>query len=119
MNRNSSVGHDQTSLDLLESENLFLRDLFGQLDKCRSSSVGGRYKYGNLAKQTIRHLAIRQSSLMNVAVAITSIPALRATGERMKERGTDRRRIYDDLGDMARNVPVMSLNQGQDFDGPC
>jgi len=55
---------------------------------------------------------------MNVAVAITSIPALRATGERMKERGTDWRRIYDDLGDVARNVPVMSLNQGQDFDGP-
>jgi len=103
---------------LAGKEELFLRDLFGQLDKGRSSSVGDRYKYGNLAKQTFRHLAIRQSSLTKVAVAITSILALRATGERMKERGTDRRRIYDDLGDMARNVPVMNLNQGQDFDGP-
>lgn len=116
--RRTSVRNDQTSLDLLQSENLVLRDLFHQLDEHRRSSVGEQYKYGNLAKQIIRHLAIRQSSLMNVAGAVSPISSLRSTSDRMRERGTDRRRTYDEVGDMARDVPVMSLNQGQDFDGP-
>jgi hypothetical protein len=117
MSRHSSIRNDQTSLDLLESENILLRDLFHQIDERRGSSVGDRYKYGNLAKQVIRHLAIRQSSLMNVAVAISPFLALRSISDRMRDTGIDRRHAYDDIGDMARDVPVMSLNQGQDFDG--
>jgi hypothetical protein len=56
--------------------------------------------------------------LMNVASAISPILSLRSTGARMLRGGTERRRAYDDVGDLARVVPVMSLNQGQDFDGP-
>ena len=55
---------------------------------------------------------------MNVAAAISPILTLRSTSARMLCGGTDRRRAFDDVGDLAREVPVMSLNQGQDFDGP-
>jgi hypothetical protein len=116
--RHTSRRRDQTSLDALESENFILRDLFGEIDKCRGASIEDRYNYGNFAKQVIRHLAIRQSSLMNVAAAISTIPSLHSTSDRMRDRGTDRRDAYDQVGNMARDVGVMSLNQGQDFDGP-
>jgi hypothetical protein len=55
---------------------------------------------------------------MNVAVAISPIPPLHLTSDRMRTRGTDRRDADNRVGDMARDVGVMSLNQGQDFDGP-
>jgi hypothetical protein len=55
---------------------------------------------------------------MDVGGAISPILSLRSTGARMLKGGTDRRRAFDDVGDLAREVPVMSLNQGQDFDGP-
>ena len=55
---------------------------------------------------------------MNVAAAISAILSLRSTNARMLRGGMDRRRAFDDVGDLAREVPVMSLNQGQDFDGP-
>jgi hypothetical protein len=105
-------------LDLLESENAVLRGLFAKIHDSRGPSVEDRYDYGNSAKEIIRHLAVRQSSLMNVAAAIASTPALRSTGARMSKGGTDRRRAYDEVGDMSRNVEVMNLDQGQDFDGP-
>ena len=105
-------------MDLLESENVLLRDLFDHIDECRGSLVEDRYDHGNLAKQVIRHLAIRQSSLMNVATAISPTSSLRSTGARMLSGGMDRRHAFDEVGDLARDVPVMSINQGQDFDGP-
>jgi hypothetical protein len=107
-----------TSLDALERENLLLRGLFAQIGESRASSVDGRYDYGNAAKQIIRHLAVRQSSLMNVGNAISKVPALRSTAARMIDRGTDRRSLIDQVGDMSRTIQGMYLNQGQDFDGP-
>lgn len=118
MKKSASVSHEQTSLDVLESENAVLRGLFDEIRDSRGPSVEERYDYGNLAKEIIRHIAIRQSSLVNVAAAIAPMPSLRSTGARMSDRGTDRRRAYDEVGDLSRNVEVMNLNQGQDFDGP-
>lgn len=118
MKRDTSVSHVKTSLDLLERENTVLCGLFDEIRDCRGQSVEERYDYGNLAKEIIRHLAIRQSSLMNVAATIAPTPSLRSTGERMSNGGKDRRRAYDEVGDLSRNVEVMNLNQGQDFDGP-
>ena len=77
-----------------------------------------RYDYGNAAKQVIRHLATRQASLMNVGKAISELPALRSTAARMIDRGTSRRSLIDELGDMSRAIQSVYLNQGQDFDTP-
>ncbi len=118
MKRHAPISRDETTLDLLESENALLRGLFDQIDKCRGSSVEDRYDHGNLAKQVIQHLAIRQSSLMNVGAAISPFLSLHSIDERMIEGGTDRRHAYDEVGDLAQDVEVMNLNQGQDFDGP-
>jgi hypothetical protein len=108
----------KTSLDTLRHEDLLLKGLFQRIGESWGSSVDARYDYGNAAKQIIRHLATRQSSLMNVATATSDAPALRTTASRMVDGGTDRRALINKVGDMSRTIQGMYLNQGQDFDGP-
>jgi len=113
-----SLQSSKTSLVSLRHEDLLLKGLFERIGESRGSTVDARYDCGNAAKQIIRHLATRQSSLMNVATAISDVPPLRSTASRMVERGTDRRALINKVGDMSRTIQGMYLNQGQDFDGP-
>jgi hypothetical protein len=108
----------ETSLDVLLREDQILKDLFERVSASRGSSVEDRYDYGNAAKQIIRHLATRQAALMNVGHAISDSPAMRPAATRMIDRGTDRRGLIDELGDMSRAIQSLYLNQGQDFDTP-
>ena len=118
MKKHVSTPSRRTSLDSLRDENLLLQGLIRRIDENRGSSVEARYNYGNAAKQIIRHVAIRQSSLMDVATAITEVPGLRSTARRMIDKGTDRRVLIDEVGGLSRNIQGLYLNQGQDFDGP-
>jgi hypothetical protein len=118
VNRHTSPGRHKTSLDVLIGENRILKDLFHQINASRQSSVESRYEYGNAAKQVIRHLATRHSSLMDVGNAISEVPALETTAARMIGRARDRRTSINKLGDMSRSILSMYLNQGQDFDTP-
>jgi hypothetical protein len=108
----------RNSLDVLRQENRLLKELIQRVKTSQRSSVDARYNYGNAAKQIIRHLAIRQASLMNVAQVISDFPSLRDIAARMIERGTDRRILIDKVGDMSRAIQSVYLNQGQDFDTP-
>ena len=118
MKQRASARRQVTSLDVLAGENRILRELFDQINASREPSVEARYDYGNAAKQVIRHLALRQASLMDVSHAISGIPALHTTATRMMTRGKDRRSLIDALGDMSRGIQGVYLNQGQDFDSP-
>jgi hypothetical protein len=118
VNRRPLPRAHETSLDVLIRENRILKDLFGQISASRQSSVESRYEYGNAAKQVIRHLATRHSSLMDVGNAISKVPALETTAARMIGRAKDRRSPINQLGDMSRSIQSMYLNQGQDFDTP-
>jgi len=114
----SSPGTQETSLDVLLREDRILKDLFARVSASHGSSVEDRYDYGNAAKQIIRHLATRQAALMNVGHAISDFPAMRPAATRMINRGTARRSLIDELGDMSRAIQSLYLNQGQDFDTP-
>ena len=118
MSRHAFPRERETSLDVLIRENRILTDLFQQIDTSRQSSVVSRYDYGNAAKQVIRHLATRQSCLMDVGNVIAKVPALEATAARMIGRAKDRRTAINEVGDMSRSIQSMYLNQGQDFDTP-
>ncbi|MGB8197525.1 MAG: SDR family oxidoreductase [Acidimicrobiales bacterium] len=107
---------EENSLDVLEDEDLRLLDLFRGLAVSRGSSVEERYEYGNLAKEILRHLAIRQSSLVNVGMVISSVPELRPIASRMIDRATERRQAIVEANKMARAVQPVALNEGQDFD---
>jgi short-subunit dehydrogenase len=112
----SSEKPERTSLDVLENEDTLLLQLFEGVALSRGSSVEERYSYGNLAKEIIRHLAIHQSSLVNVATAISSEPDLREIASRMVTRATERRSLIDEVTKMARAVQPVALHEGQDFD---
>lgn len=108
----------KTSLDVLQRENRTLNDLFARIGRTRQSTVDTRYEYGNAAKEIIRHMAVRQSSLMDVAAVTSAMPDLQAVGARMRDRGTAQRSLIDQVADMSRGIQGISLNQGQDFNGP-
>jgi hypothetical protein len=109
---------NKTSLDVLEREDLLLRDFFKQIEENRGESVEQRYTYGNASKQVIRHVSVRQSALIDVATSISEIPSLCQIAERMIDRATARRELIHELVVMSRSVQGMYLNSGQDFDGP-
>lgn len=106
----------KSSLDLLEHEDEDLLKLFAIVRTNRGPDVHQRFAYGNAAKQTIRHLAIRQACLVDVGRAAVAVDGLAPLGRRMVERATQRRAQVDALGDMSRGVQGIYLNQGQDFD---
>jgi hypothetical protein len=108
----------KTSLDVLRREDRTLLDLFERIGQTRKSTVDTRYDYGNSAKEIIRHMAVRQSSLMDVALVSSDVPDLHTVGARMRDRGTAQRTLIDQVADMSRGIQGISLNQGQDFDGP-
>jgi hypothetical protein len=113
-----SSERQKTSLDVLQREDVTLKDLFERITRTRESNVDSRYDYGNAAKAIIRHVAIREASLMDVGTATSSTPGLQAIGSRLLERGNSCRELFDQVGDMSRGIQGMYLNQGQDFDGP-
>jgi hypothetical protein len=108
----------RNSLDVLRREDHLLKVLFQRVSAAEGSSVEARYEYGNAVKQIIRHLALRQASLMNVARVTSEFPSLRETANRMIDRGTKRRVLIDKVGDLARSIQGLYLNQGQDLDAP-
>lgn len=114
--RNTNAHAEENSLDVLEDEDLRLLDLFRGIAVSRGPSVEERYEYGNLAKEILRHLAIRQSSLVNVGTVISSVRELRPIASRMIDRATERRQAIVEANKMARAVQPVSLNEGQDFD---
>jgi short-subunit dehydrogenase len=108
---------ETTSLDVLENEDLLLLGLIQGIAVTRGAAVEQRYEHGNVAKEILRHLAVRQSSLVSVGAVISSMPELRAIGSRMVSRATERRGAIDAATRLARAVQPVALNEGQDFDG--
>jgi hypothetical protein len=127
MRQDSSARYGTTtSLDVLQYEDLFLRDLFVQIrsdqeplevvdDDSRGASVLRRYRYGEAAKQALRHLAIRQSAAMDVARAIATVADLGSTAAKIIQRGTACRVLINELREVVRHHALMNLNTGTDF----
>jgi hypothetical protein len=113
----TSTRAEITSLDVLENEDVLVLKLVHGIEVTRGSDVIERYEYGNVAKELLRHLAIRQSCIVDISAAISTIPELQAIGSRMMDRATERRGAIDEATKMARAVQPVALNEGQDFDG--
>jgi hypothetical protein len=109
---------EQTSLDVLVSADFSLQDLFVEVEQARGPSVEQRYRYGELAKEVLSLLAVRQASVTDVAGAVSAIRELRQVGTGLLERAMACRPLIDELVDMSVGVQGMYLNLGQDFDGP-
>jgi hypothetical protein len=115
-----SVQHSEkqvSAVDLLETQDLELRRLFAALRLTRGPSVEERAKYGDLAKEVIRHLATREAALVDVSDVVSSDPSLQEVSERLQQSMREHRPYIDRVEKMSRGVQGINLRVGQDFDG--
>jgi hypothetical protein len=106
-----------SAIDLLETEDLELQRLFSAVRASRGPSVEERAEYGNLAKDTIEHLATREAALVDVSEVASSDPGLHEISERFQESIREHRPHIDRVEKMSRGVQGINLRVGQDFDG--
>lgn len=116
----SSVGTRQSghinALELLETEDLELRELFTELRQRRGPSVEDRAAYGDIAKKIVRHVAVREAALVDIAVAASGDPQLQELASRIEQASGKSRSHIDRVEKMSRGVQGMNLRTGQDFD---
>jgi hypothetical protein len=108
--------HTDDALDLLESEDRELRRLFAEIQESRGRSVDDRARYGDLAKEIIRHLANREAALVDVQQVLDDASDMSQVSTKLAEGVSDRRTLIDQLEKMSRGVQGINLNTGQDFD---
>ena len=107
---------ESDSLDVLTNEDHFLLKFFDGLEVSRGPSVEDRYVFGNLAKECLRHVAVRQACIADVTRVLAELPGMDEVRERLLSSATERRQLYDELAMMARGVQPMELSVGQDFE---
>lgn len=116
-----------TSLDVLLFEDVYLKDLFAQIREHRdpltlgqqispAESVLHRYRYSELAKRALRHLAVRQAASADVVRTIEARPEFQAIGEQMRRQGVVCRAAINKLRDRVRRQAPMSLATSEHFD---
>lgn len=110
------VRDDANALELLESEDLELRELFTELRQRRGSSVEDRADYGDIAKEIVRHVAVREAALVDVAEVASDDPRLSDVASRIEHGRNTSRPHIDRVEKMARAVQGINLRTGQDFD---
>ena len=108
--------HTGDALDLLESEDRELQGLFSEIQESRGDSVNDRARYGDLAKEIIRHLANREAALVDLQQVVLNASDMSQISARLAEGISDRRCLIDQLEKMSRGVQGINLNTGQDFD---
>jgi transcriptional regulator with XRE-family HTH domain len=107
---------DANALELLEVEDLELRELFTELRQRRGSSVEDRAEYGDIAKEIVRHVAIREAALIDVAEVASDDPRLRELASKIERGRSTSRPHIDRVEKMSRGVQGINLRTGQDFD---
>ena len=110
------VRDDANALELLESEDLELRELFTELRQRRGSSVEDRAEYGDIAKEIVRHVAVREAALVDVAEVASDDPGLSELASRIEHGRNTSRPHIDRVERMSRGVQGINLRTGQDFD---
>lgn len=116
MSSTKNSGSNGTALDLLEREDLELRRLFNALRLKRGPSVEER-AYGDIAKETIRHLATREAALVDVSDVASGSPGLQEISSRLGDGMRQHRPHIDRVEKMSRGIQGINLRVGQDFDG--
>ena len=104
------------ALDLLAEEDHDLRRLFSELQRSRGASVEDRAVYGDLAKEIVRHVAVREAALGEIHRALSDEPQLSRIAEHLESDEASRRSLIDQVEKMSRGVQGINLNTGQQFD---
>jgi len=104
------------ALDVLKGEDQNLVELFEQFFGSTGSGVTARTRHGNLGKQLIRRMAVREAARDHLADALVTT-TLSDVSRRFFQDTTRRRQAIDHIEDMSRGIQGLYLNTHQDFDG--
>jgi len=108
---------DSNALEVLETEDLELRELFGELRLRRGSgAVEDRAEYGDIAKEIVHHAATREAALVDLSEVAARDPQLRGFQSRIDRGMQVSRPQLDRVERMSRGVQGINLRTGQDFD---
>ncbi len=120
MSAGGSESHDNASdgnaLDLLEREDRELQRIFTTMQQKRGLTVEERVDYGDLAKQSIRHLAVREAALVDITRVLADPSQLGGVAGRLESNMLEGRPHIDRVEKMSRGIQGMNLRIGQDFD---
>lgn len=105
------------SLGLLVAEDHTVRSLLDGLEHQTGPSVTEQAAYGQMGKELIQRIAVREAAKDDVVRALGQLPDARDLRQHMTGHAAERRSAIDQLDHMARHVAGMDLNRTQDFDG--
>jgi hypothetical protein len=78
--------------------------------------VEDRAEYGDIAKDIVRHVAIREAALVDVTEVASDDPGLKELTSRIEQGRRTSRPHIDRVEKMSRGVQGINLRTGQDFD---
>jgi hypothetical protein len=104
------------ALDLLESEDRLVKNVLANLATTQGQTVTQQSDHGNLCKQLVRRMAVREAARDHIAQMLAPT-ALSEIGERLGQDMSARRGAMNTVEEMSRGIQGIHLNAGQDFDG--
>ena len=104
------------ALDVLKGEDQNLVELFDQFFASTGSAVTARTRHGNLGKQLVRRMALREAARDHLADALGTT-TLSDVSARFYQNTARRRQAIDHIEEMSRGIQGIYLNTHQDFDG--
>lgn len=102
------------ALELLETEDLELRELFTELRQRRGLSIEDRAAYSDIAKEIVRHVAVREAALVDVAVVASKDPQLWGLASRIEQARRTKRPHIERVEEMSRGN--QGMNPRKDFE---
>ncbi|MGH9081009.1 MAG: hypothetical protein ACRDYE_13240 [Acidimicrobiales bacterium] len=106
------------AIDLLEEEDVALLALFAQFDETSGQGVVNQSRHGDLGKQLVRRMAVREAAKMDIVRVIKHAGEMGSLGAKLT--GDDpkgRRSGINEIDRMTRHVRAIDIDRAQDFDG--
>lgn len=106
------------AIDLLEEEDAALVTLFTRFDETSGQGVVNQSRHGDLGKQLVRRMAVREAAKMDIMRVIRHAGAMQALCAKLT--GGDpkgRRSGISELDRMIRHVRAIDIGRARDFDG--
>jgi hypothetical protein len=113
----TSRHEDGDAVGLLKKEDRAIEEVLRRFCETENSSaVENRSDHGNMGKQLVRRMAVREAAREHIADVLAR-SELSEISIHLREGCTARREAMNRIENMSRSIQGIHLNAGQDFDG--
>jgi hypothetical protein len=107
---------DGDAVELLEKEDRAIEEVLRRFCETENSSaIENRSDHGNMGKQLVRRMAVREAAREHIADVLAR-SELSEISIRFRQGCTARRAAMNRIEKMSRSIQEIHLNAGQDFD---